>query len=132
MLNLNNISPNDRQYAVDNQIQCITYRIHSAAESASKQPRTFIKPKPYWCPQFSMLRDKKRFWWHLWTSNNRPRSGVVYHTYKNIKKMFPRYQRQYINKQQNGKAQNLTNLFRCKRLTQFWNCIKLRKKVKTN
>ena len=42
------------------------------------QPCKLYKPKQYWCPELSKARDTKRFWWHLWIDNGRPRCGEVY------------------------------------------------------
>ena len=46
------------------------------------------KSKPFWCPELSAARDKKRFWWQLWVQNGRPRSGEVFKCYKGVKKLF--------------------------------------------
>lgn len=48
--------------------------MESAAEEAGHRPRKF-KPKAYWCPELSLLRDRKRFWWKIWNEAGRPRSG---------------------------------------------------------
>ena len=34
------------------------------------------------------LRDKKKFWWRLWSTCGRPRSGTVYECYKDLKRRF--------------------------------------------
>ena len=43
----------------------------SAVEPSSRQGRKQFQPKPYWCPRLSELRERKRFWWRLWTECDR-------------------------------------------------------------
>ena len=77
----------DKQECVDNYLNAINGAIHTAVEEAGCVTKNNFKPKSYWCPELSALRDRKRFWWSLWDQNGRPRSGVVFDCYKSITKL---------------------------------------------
>ena len=83
---LETLSPYDPSQCIDTYIDKLNYLLHDAAARAACPGKKLFKPKPYWCPELSRLRDKKRFWWHLWDSNGRPRHGAVYQCYKDVKK----------------------------------------------
>ena len=80
-------SEHDTQVAVDSHMDTIIQAMPDFASSVSGKNRS-LKPKSYWCAELSMLRDKKRFWWHLWVCNDRPMTGSVYKIYKSVKKLF--------------------------------------------
>ena len=101
--------------------------MHSAARSSGGQPKLMFKPKPYWCPELSRLRDRKRFWWHIWDANGRPRQGIVYDCYKGTKKMFRKICRQKMQCVVSNEFQNINSLFTARKMTAFWNKIKFRK-----
>ncbi len=60
-------------------------------------PSKCNKPKPYWCPELSLPRDKKRFWRSLWIDMDKPRDGVnvVFKCYKEVKRTFGRISRHH-------------------------------------
>ncbi len=39
--------------------------LHESAVQSGCASSKVCKPKPYWCPKLSEIRDKKRFWWHM-------------------------------------------------------------------
>ena len=78
------------QKSLDNYIYKVNNIIHSATVESGCLPQTRYKPRPYWCPELSEIRDKKRFWWRLWVDNDRPRTGEVFKCYKYVKKLFRR------------------------------------------
>ena len=110
----------------------LNYLLRDAATRAAGPGKKLFKPKPYWCPELSCLRDKKRFWWHLWDSNGRPRHGAVYQCYKDVKKIFRKVSR--------GKMQNIIDNgfnyinadYEKRKMSSFWNRIKLRQRRKIN
>ena len=61
----------------DEYIERVNNAMHEAAMESGCVPRRRYRPKSYWCPQLSVLRDRKRFWWHLWVENGRPNKGAV-------------------------------------------------------
>ena len=73
---------------IDSHVEKLNAAMRDAAQCAGCVPRRVFKPKPYWCPELSQLRDRKRFWWTLWVANDRPRHGAVYECHKSIKKLF--------------------------------------------
>ena len=128
--NLETLSPYDPNQCIDTYIDKLNYLLHDAAMRAAGSGKRLFKPKPYWCPELSRLRDKKRFWWHLWDSNGRPRHGAVYECYKGVKKLFRKVSR--------GKMQNIIDNgfnsinadFEKRKMSSFWNKIKLRQRRK--
>ena len=63
---------------MDIQLNEINQAMHDATTEAGCVPKRKNQPKPYWSPDLSRMRDRKRFWWRLWTENGRPRTGVIY------------------------------------------------------
>ena len=109
---------------IDTIFEDVNNVILDSCKEAGCVPSKTHKPKNYWCPQLSILRDKKRFWHHLWTSNDRPRSGVVYETWKFAKKNFRRMSRQYMQKQVDRNFNRLNYLYHERKMTSFWNVLK--------
>ncbi len=112
------------QDLVDDRLDLINRAIHEATEEAGCIPRCRYPPKPYWTPELSILRDRKRFWWRLWVCNNRPRSGPVYETYKYLKKQFRKISRQTFNQCRSRTLDKLNGLFSQRKMTAFWNQLK--------
>ena len=73
---------------IDQYISNLNSAIHEAALEAGCIPSKCFKPKPYWCPELSRLRNKKRFWWKLWIDNGRPQTGVISECYRGIKTLY--------------------------------------------
>ena len=109
------------QHWVDERLSCINDAIHSSAVEAGCVPKRPHSPKPYWCPELSKLRDKKRMWWSIWVSGGRPRHGTVYDIFKSVKKQFRKLCRR------NGKSVISKDLsavnrhFSSKNMKAFWN-----------
>ena len=82
---------------IENDLKSINEALHDAASVSDRTLRKSLKPKAYWCPELSRLRDRKRFWWSLWVANDRPRTGAVFSCYKGVKKLFRKLQRGKIN-----------------------------------
>ena len=88
-------------------------------------PKKHYRPKEYWCPELSALRDKKKFWWRLWVENNKPRHGPISDVLKSLKKKFRKVSRKCIMDQKKNKFYKLNSLFADRKLPQFWNKIKM-------
>ena len=58
---------------IDHHIRLINDAMHDAAHMAGCLSIKVYKPKAYWYPELSQLRDRKRFWWTIWVANGRPR-----------------------------------------------------------
>jgi len=112
------------QQAVDDQLGNINQAIHMAATEAELAPKRTHRPKPYWNPDLSRLRDRKRFWWRLWIENGRPRDGVIHETYKWVKKQFRKLSRQCVNNIQQQKFGKLGSFLNTHKMSSFWNEIK--------
>jgi len=105
----------------------------SVAEANSgNEPKRCFKPKAYWCPELSQIRDKKRFWYKLWVSNGRPRSGVVFQCYKGVKKLFRRVSRDCANNLIRGRFSKFNSLYYSKNLNAFWQHVKRSRRHNVN
>ncbi len=89
----------------------ITNVLHESAVQSGCVSSNVCKPKPYWCPKLSKIRDKKRLWWHIWVDNGKQRQGAVYEAYKDIKAMFRRESRRAMTNMPSGSFNSLNELF---------------------
>jgi len=110
----------------------LTQILHESATEAGGSQRKHFKPKPYWCPELSYMRDRKRFWWKLWSEAGRPRQGAVFDCYKGIKKMFRRLSRKCINNILQQSYSRFNNLYCNGRLSAFWRSVKNSHKTTVN
>ena len=90
----------------------------------------FSKPKTYWCPELSLLRDRKRFWWTIWISCDRPRSGIVFIILKDHKRQFRKLSHSNINNLAQKETNIINTQFRNRNLNTLWNKLKVNKKLK--
>ena len=84
------------QAFIDEYIGQINNAIHMSSREAGCTPHHNFKPKPYWCPELSVIRDRKRFWYSIWSQNGKPRSGVVFECYKGVKISYEINKEEYI------------------------------------
>ena len=98
--------------------------MHVAARMAGCLPKKVYKPKAYWCPELSQLRDRKRFWWAIWVANGRPRHGVVFECYKGVKKLFRKTSRKKIQNVIENRFEAINHCFSSRNINSFWNKIK--------
>ena len=49
---------NDCRWRINSYMQAINKAIHSAIKDAGCTPEVRFKPKHYWCPELSRLREK--------------------------------------------------------------------------
>ena len=127
-----NISDSDIQLSVDDQLNRINQVLHDAATEAGCSPKRKHLPKPYWNPDLSRMRDRKRFWWKLWTDNDRPRNGIIYEIYKAIKKQFRSLSRRSANEIYRQRFNKLDNFLCTRKMSSFWNEIKCLRRTKVN
>ena len=122
------------QGLVDSYVVHLNDAMHDAVTEAGCKQKHCNKPKTYWCPELSHLRDRKRFWWRLWNDNDRPRAGAVYETYEYIKTVFRRRTKQCVDRSVNNKYQKLNVMLKNRKLSAFWNEIIQRRitKVKSS
>lgn len=100
------------------------------ADSLTRHPKSGSKCKSWWNWDCNILRDKQRFWFHLWKSCGRPREGQVYLCYKHAKKMFRKECKRATNGNLNKWRSSLNSLYTSRNLKKFWNVI--RKSSKPN
>ena len=112
------------QGLVDSYVVQLNDAMHDAVTEAGCKQKHCNKPKTYWCPELSHLRDRKRSWWRLWNDNDRPRAGAVYETNKYIKKVFRLRTRQCVDRSMNNKYHKLNVMLKKRKLSAFWNVIK--------
>ena len=115
------------QNKLDNYIENLKSACVNAAKASNVIPHKLFRPKKYWCPDLSRARDTKRFWWHLWLNNGRPRSGEVYKCYKNVKKLYRKLTRQCIYSHNNELYQSLDNLL-TRDSNKFWKTVRKKRK----
>ena len=121
----------ERQEAIDQCMTAVCDAISSAAwEVKGEEEQRTYKPKPYWCPQLSQLRNKKRFWWRIWQDCDRPREGAVRQAYKATKREFRRVSRDRVNALMRGSLNKMNEMFHAGRLSAFWRHVKRSRKLK--
>ena len=111
---------------MDTYLAKINGAMESAVVEAGHRPRKF-KPKAYWCPELSMLRNRKRFWWKIWSEAGRPRSGQVFECYKGCKKLFRKRSRHYMSSMLEDDFRRTNQLFHDGRMRRFWKRVNSRK-----
>jgi hypothetical protein len=114
----------EQQAVIDTYFSDINRAIHEASKEAGIVPKKSNKPKSYWCPELSLLRDRKRFWWGIWVDNGRPREGIIYDCWKGVKKQFRQITRNQIKQENNKDVQKLDSMFHHRQTKSFWNKIK--------
>jgi len=109
---------------IDGHMDSLNSILLNAAREAgcTKQHRAIHKP--YWCPNLSQLRDRKRFWYHLWCENGKPRSGVVYQCHKDLKKLYRRRSRWNLDHIEEIRYRKMNHLFKEHNIRGFWNMVK--------
>ena len=117
---------------VDERFQKINTILIDATKEAGCIPKNTLKPKAYWCPELSALRDKKRIWWTIWVSCDRPRNGLIYNIMKDLKKKFRRLCRRKIRTISNKPLETLNSCFKNRDMSSFWNKLKANNHTKVN
>ena len=110
----------------------MNYAIHTSAKEAGCVPQKHFKPKKFWCPSLSRLRDKKRMWWTIWVQCGRPRSGTIYDCWKGSKKIFRKTCRHNMNNILNSQVDKMNHFFSERRTSCFWNVLRTRKRSRNN
>ena len=108
-------------HKIDQSIRDINCAIIRAGQEAGCVPKRQLKPKTFWCPDLSEIRDKKRFWWLRWVEAGRPRSGILFEIYKDLKKKFRYKSRLYMNDSVARDLNLLNHLYSRKSMKSFWN-----------
>ena len=103
--------------------------MRDSAVEAGCYSKQHVKPKRYWCPELSKLRDRKRCWWKLWVENGRPREGSVFSVYKDVKKAFRRISRYHVTNQTRNEHYKLYEMIKARDITGFWNVIKRKRSI---
>lgn len=120
------------QKEVDKYMDNLVKIIHDCANEAGCMKTNKFKPKAYWCPELTKLRDRKRFWWRLWNDADRPRSGALYDCYKGIKKMFRKQSRHCMNNMLEQGYNKYNDLYHNGRISALWRKIKNSRKCTVN
>ena len=117
---------------IDQRFQDINTILIDSTKEAGCIPKKTLKPKAYLCPELSALRDKKRIWWTIWVSCDRPRNGLIYNILKDLKKKFRRLCRQKIRTVSNKPLDILNSCFKNRDMCAFWNKLKSNNRMKVN
>ena len=120
-----------RQEKVDGYAKGLSAIMHESAREAGCNVSDPKRRKLYWSPQMRELKERKRFWWNIWIENCKPRRGIIYECYKNVKRQFRRASRQGIQKHMDERVKFLSSRFRIGQTKRFWNGIKMGRQVKT-
>jgi exonuclease III len=108
------------QSTLDQTLSDICSTLHSSARDAGITPARLFKPKRFWCPDLSLLRNRKRFWWSIWHTCGRPRTGQVFDCWKHAKRAFRSACRHFAHNAANKGVRELNALYSCGNLTGFW------------
>ena len=117
---------------VNKRFELINNILTEAASEAGCIPPKTLKPKAYWCPELSSLRDKKRIWWSIWVGCNRPRTGTIFNILKDLKKKFRRLCRNNIDRLSRKPIDTLNAYYKNKDMCAFWNKLKSNDHSQTN
>ena len=126
------IPANNVKGYLNNRLATVNNILTSAASEAGCIPNKTLKPKAYWCPELSALRDKKRFWWSMWVEIDRPRDGIVFNILKDLKKKFRRLCRNKVEAISRKPIDTLNSHFKNKDMCSFWNKLKSNNHSKIN
>ena len=63
------------QTIVDKYLDVLNYEIHGVAHDSgcAQGPNILSKPKSWWCPELSLLGQRKQFWYNLWSECGKPK-----------------------------------------------------------
>ena len=129
---INSLNDSNIKGIIDQRLEQINDILTTATKQSGCIPQKVLKAKTYWCPELSQLRDKKRIWWSIWISLDRPREGLIFNILKDIKKKFRKLSRSNINTLA-MKDTNLINAqFKERNMKIIWNKLKINKKFKVN
>ena len=129
---INSLNDSNIKGIIDQRLEHINDILTTATKQSGCIPQKVLKAKTYWCPELSQLRDKKRIWWSIWISLDRPREGLIFNILKDIKKKFRKLSRSNINTLA-MKDTNLINAqFKEINMKIIWNKLKMNKKFKVN
>ena len=109
---------------IKSRLEYISTAIQDACKDSGCTPRNTRPPKTFWCPELAVLRDKKRFWWNIWTSCGRPRNGVLFSIYKHLKKQFRKTSRYFVNNINIKQISEINHQFKNRNMKSFWNLLK--------
>ena len=126
----NGLCADELKYELDQRLEQINSILITATKESGCIPSKVLRPKTYWCPELSYLRDKKRMWWTIWVSCERPRTGIIFNILKDLKKKFRKISRLNINNIAMKETNMINTQFRNKNLNYLWNKLKINKKKK--
>lgn len=124
-------SDTDKQNQVDEYLKFLSSALLGAADDAGCVSAKHGVPKKWWCPKLSRLRDRVRFWRHLWCEMGRPRTGHVYDCYKNTKKEYKRTCRRCIANLEFARNDEINCFFSQRKMKAFWNTVHRSQQSKT-
>jgi hypothetical protein len=113
-----------RQNIVNSRFDMINDALQRAARDAGCIPNKILRPKTFWCPELSAIRDSKRFWWSIWIACGRPRDGVVFNVWKDLKKKFRKICRKNTNALMSRDISLINDAFKNRKMCVFWNKLK--------
>jgi len=137
MIDPDSISTVDEAARVTNSIcQQLTIAMHDACgqvnTSGQSKYKGRFKPNSWWNADCLVTRDRQRFWYRIWRSCDRPRTGHVYDCYKAAKKAYRAACRQASNSSVRRVSQTFTSLYRSRHVKQFWNMVRRVKRENTS
>ena len=120
----------EAQCTVDNLFHRLTDAMHNAvrtvlSETESSFPRR--KRNPWWNEDCRIARDRHRFWFFLWKTNGRPRSGHLYECHKFAKKTYRKACKTAVANSTSRVLRQIDKLLMTKNVKQFWNQISKRR-----
>jgi exonuclease III len=123
-LSLDDCNAEEKQEITDVFFDAVITAMHSAAQEAGCHPNKNHKPKSWWCPELSRLRDGVRFWRGIWSEMGRPRAGHTFECYKATKKAYRRLCRCCVADVEFSRNNELNSLLLQRKTKAFWNAIR--------
>ena len=71
-------------------------------------------------------------WWSIWVSCGRPRDGVIFNIYKDLKKRFRQVCRYNVNNTKAAVFSTLNHLYKARKMKAFWNKLSYMQRNKIN
>ena len=107
----------------------------SCSKPVSDAPNIYqgrYSSKSWWNQDCTITRDRQRFWFRIWKSCDRPRTGQVYLCYKSAKKAYRASCNRAMNTNLNELTLQLNHLYRGRNFKRFWNRINRIRRGQTN
>ena len=112
--------------------------MHICCERTAKvcrKPSNYKGNRPrklWWNNDCSIAKSRVKFWYDIWVSCNRPRSGHVFSSYKLAKKHFRKLCKDSINAKSRKAVNLIDQMYFSKKSGKMWNLVRRAKDINVN